>query len=927
MKARNVLPSFFLRVLISLLAINLATVGVLSYIGYSYIEKSLLAQAGSNLDQQADILADVFHKAYRQETYRLLKDLIESPLIDDYLSGSAGERMIVGRRMQHRFLRVTQDFPAFSSIHFVTENGESAVAVQDRQRSDPHALAGNQGVAAEIRNRRSLITQLVNTPLLLSSGVLEWFMPPREIHLSEPYAGADGGLRVMAGIAKLDTDTGEFGGAIIVSLDLQAWLEQMSEIHFLEANPVWIFGPTGKVHLTAKTLANSFDPAPFMTLDEAPERLSAAVSQGLLVQRDLALKQDEPFFRMVMAVPTKVLFSDIEPVIRFFSYVVVGSILILVALSLIISRLLSIPVKQLILTRNQLANAQRIARLGHWQWIERGNVFELSENARAILGREADEHLLGYDDFVAALHTEDREKFTDLMNRARFQGQAASAEMKLLVPGQPTRYVHQEVEVLDDAGRSVIGTVQDIGERKRSEREIHRLAYFDSVTGLANRTLLNSLAGSALQRAAESGHSVAVIFLDLDRFKYVNDTIGHDAGDELLRQVARRIQQSVRPSDSVTPASDMPEGERAVARLGGDEFIVLLSRLDGEANALRVADRIQTSLGRPFLIDNREINASASMGISLYPQHGDSVDALLKHADAAMYHAKAKGRKRIELFTTDLDSAIRRRLGMESRVTKAARDEAFVLHYQPRVDLASGRICAVEALVRWLDPVEGLIEPERFIPLAEEIGLIDAIGDWVFRTACTQLYEWRTGLMPDLKISVNLSPTQFASQNLFSVISSALGEAHIAPTAIELELTESTLFKDVESGIALARELTAMGIKMSIDDFGTGYSSLQMLKRFPVVTLKIDKSFISDLLVDKDDELIVKSAISLGHNLGLRVVAEGVEHAGQLEFLRQAGCDEVQGFLLGRPMPANEMTAFFKRNTVVKLKTGPGSVA
>lgn len=438
----------------------------------------------------------------------------------------------------------------------------------------------------------------------------------------------------------------------------------------------------------------------------------------------------------------------------------------------------------------------------------------------------------------------------------------------------------------------------EIEERRLIEAQVRHMAHHDALTGLPNRRLLEDRLGQAIAMAKRRGCGVAVMFVDLDRFKLVNDSLGHRGGDLLLQAVARRLRGLLREADTV-------------ARVGGDEFVVVLSDLREEAPAATVAEKILGSLVQPYVIDGNDLRVTPSIGISLYPKDGTNVETLISHADAAMYHAKQMGRKNYQLFTSDMDCVAANRLQLENDLHRAIERGELLLHFQPKIDLASGRLCGMEALLRWLHPVKGLVPPGDFIPLAEDTGLIVPLGEWVIREACRQTTAWIEQGHPACPIAVNLSARQFRGRDLDRMIAAALGETGLSPALLELEITESTLMHNTEETMATLAKLQAIGLQLSIDDFGTGYSSLNYLKRFRVDKLKIDQSFVRDISSDPDDAAIVSAIIALAQHLKMRVVAEGVETAEQLEFLSGCGCDEAQGYYFSRPRPANEISSLF----------------
>jgi diguanylate cyclase (GGDEF)-like protein len=431
-------------------------------------------------------------------------------------------------------------------------------------------------------------------------------------------------------------------------------------------------------------------------------------------------------------------------------------------------------------------------------------------------------------------------------------------------------------------------------ERAAQEERIRHQAYHDALTGLPNRASFTEHLEEAMRRAKRAGWPLALLFLDLDLFKRVNDSLGHDAGDRLLRVAAERIRRSVREADMIF-------------RMGGDEFTVLLEDVRGPEEAAAVASRMIEGVCEPLQLQHHEIAVTASIGIALYPRDDVVGERLVKSADTAMYRAKELGRNRYAFFAPEMNERVESQIMIEAALRRALKNEEFVLHFQPRVSTATGRATGAEALLRWKHPEWGLVEPARFVPLLEETGLIVPVGAWVIAEACRQAKAWQAHGLTGLRVSVNLSSRQFRSEALFDAVSDALRASNLAPSLLEIELTESLLIENVEHAMGVMGKLKAIGAAISIDDFGTGYSSLGYLKRFPIDCLKIDKSFVRDIATSPKDAAIVKAISALARSLGIGLIAEGVEEPWQVEFLRARHCTELQGYLFSRPLPAEAL--------------------
>jgi diguanylate cyclase (GGDEF)-like protein/PAS domain S-box-containing protein len=437
-----------------------------------------------------------------------------------------------------------------------------------------------------------------------------------------------------------------------------------------------------------------------------------------------------------------------------------------------------------------------------------------------------------------------------------------------------------------------LAVFNDISKHKRAQETIRHMAYYDALTDLPNRALFRDELRAALVNAERQNTMIGVLFLDLDRVKVINDTLGHDMGDRLLRGVAERLKRVIRPGD-------------LVARLGGDEFMVLLTAVDQKSEILSITEKILTSIRPPFLFEHHELFTTASIGISAFPHDGRDAETLLKNADAAMYRAKRRGRNNYQVFDPTMKVEVFQQLALDNGLRRALERNEFIVHYQPQIDLLTGHIVGMEALVRWQHPELGLIPPSTFIQWAEDSGLIIPIGERVLRMACEQNKQWMENGHHHLKVGVNVSAKQMRESNIIETVSKVLKETGLPPDCLELELTESVIMDLSGQAMTVPLELKAMGVGFSIDDFGTGYSSLNYLKRLPVNTLKMDQSFVRDLTVDSNDAAIATAVIGLGHGLNLNVLAEGVETQGQIDYLRGLKCDQVQGFVVSEPVPPN----------------------
>jgi diguanylate cyclase (GGDEF)-like protein/PAS domain S-box-containing protein len=550
-----------------------------------------------------------------------------------------------------------------------------------------------------------------------------------------------------------------------------------------------------------------------------------------------------------------------------------------------------------------LANAESRYRSIFENTVE--GIFQTTVEGKFISANPALARIYGYEspeELIASLAAAGRQLYVDPNRRADFErlmaevGSVTGFESQVHRRDGSVIWISENARAVRAHDARVLyyeGTVEDITERKRYQAELEFQATHDSLTGLPNRGLLEDRLRQSIGYAQRNGSLVAVCFIDLDRFKVINDSLGHVYGDEVLVRVARRLRGALREIDTI-------------ARQGGDEFVVVLAEQPTVDSVINVVERLIDEVAQPVTIDGRELYVTCSIGIALHPNDGADVTTLLRNADAAMYSAKERGRNTFQFYAPNMNAFALERLALEGSLRRATEREEFEVHYQPRVDLKSKRIVGMEALVRWRNAELGFVPPAKFIPVAEEANLISAIGEQVLRAACRQAREWVDRGFTDLAVSVNLSARQFRQGHLVRTIETVLAETGLDPALLELELTESTIMGHGHEFVAMLADLKKLGVRVAIDDFGTGYSNLSYLSRFPIDALKIDRSFVSDVATDQQHALLAKAVISLGHSLRLKVVAEGVETAEQLAFLRHHGCDEVQGFYFSKAVPAEE---------------------
>jgi len=578
--------------------------------------------------------------------------------------------------------------------------------------------------------------------------------------------------------------------------------------------------------------------------------------------------------------------------------------------------------------RESLENAQRIAHLGSWEWELPRDTVHWSDETYRILGIAPNAIAPSFSAFLHYVHPDDRDAVQESMRRLLQMREFVGQVVRIRRQDGGLRHAQlQGVRHLDSAGSitRLSGTIQDVTEIKEAEERIRHLAYYDAITGLPNRQFFIERLQQALVHAKRYQRLLGLLSLDLDQFKRINDTLGHSAGNELLLSVSQRLSDAVRAPDTFAHEGketifghDMAS---TVARLGGDEFSLLITELTHYHDAAKVARRMLEELRKPFRVAKQEVFVSVSVGLALYPLDGDDAETLIKNAGAAMHFAKDQGRDNYQFYSRAMNATALEKLSMEAQLRRALERDELLLHYQPKIRPATGEIVGLEALIRWEHPELGLVSPAQFIPLAEETGLIVPLGEWVLLNACRQNQDWQRLGYPPVHVAVNIASLHFRQGTLGQSVATALQKSGLHPSWLELEVTESMLMDSAETTLATLSTLKGMGVRLAIDDFGTGYSSLSYLKRFPLDTLKIDRSFVKDLPHDAEDAAIAKAIIAMAHSLKLEVVAEGVETAEQLAFLQQHGCDLVQGFLFSKPMAA---AAFHDVLSGKKLKTAAG---
>jgi PAS domain S-box-containing protein len=572
----------------------------------------------------------------------------------------------------------------------------------------------------------------------------------------------------------------------------------------------------------------------------------------------------------------------------------------------------------------KLANAQRIAKLGHWEWDPVRHQIHWSNEILKIFGWPISKSKTTFSQFIDCIHPGDRKEVSAIIAQALRNRQGFSIEHRILRMDGKVRTVQQNAEFgasETDKISHLSGTIQDLTERRRAEQRIQQLAFYDKITGLPNRLLLNQQLSQVLAIAKSRHQTIAALTLDVDNFKRINDTLGHNRGDALLQAIARRLMESLchngpprTEENQLWAISSTEKMGNIVTHFGGDEFVILLTGIRNAEDAAVMARRIGRSMEQPISLNNQEVCLTVSIGISIYPEDARDGEKLLAFSSAALNHAKSEGRKCHKFYTASMNARALEKLSLENDLRKAIDLNQLQLHYQPKVGSLGKRTVGMEALVRWKHPSLGFVSPAKFIPIAEETSLIIQIGEWVFREACRQAVEWQKNGLGQLHVSLNLSAIQFSQKDLPNILARLLKETGMNPSLLELEVTESLLIHNIDAAVNMLNRLKELGICISIDDFGTGYSSLAYLKRLPLTTLKIDQSFVRGLSTDEGDRKIVRAVIGMATDLGLKVVAEGVETEQQFNFLREHGCHVIQGYFFSRPLPPNEFVAWVREN-------------
>lgn len=574
-------------------------------------------------------------------------------------------------------------------------------------------------------------------------------------------------------------------------------------------------------------------------------------------------------------------------------------------------------------SKSRLAKTQQMAKLGNWEINLITHEFSCSSEARVLLGIKRSDRYLSYDHFFSTITPEERSTVREHIDTAIEARKSFSVNYEVTEPEGRTRHILNQGEIIfneQNEAEILLGAVQDITQLKRAEEEIRQLAYFDGLTGLANRMFFLNRLYQEISLAQRQNQHLALLYLDLDQFKRVNDTFGHHVGDLLLQNVSEVLQNCIRKTDTASRIQGN-NLDTIIARLGGDEFTILLPDIKTPENAGIVARRILKAVNKSYFLEGLEISISTSIGISLFPDDGDEADVLLKHADTAMYQAKNQGRNNFQFYVEELNIAAVERFTLERCIPKALEQNEFDIHYQPKINIHTDELVGAEALIRWPHPERGMISPSTFISIAEESGHIGAINEWVIESACRQWRTWlNEGYDPGV-LAVNLSGYQFAKQKALKNLGSTLLQTGLSPEHLEIEITENILMRDTKETALMFKQLKKIGIRIALDDFGTGYSSLSYLTSFQVDTLKIDRSFVMGCSSNPKNLVIIKAIIAMGRSLGMKIIAEGVETAEELKLIQDTGADEAQGFYFSPPLPAKDFFFYLKDKNQPTLAT------
>lgn len=568
----------------------------------------------------------------------------------------------------------------------------------------------------------------------------------------------------------------------------------------------------------------------------------------------------------------------------------------------------------------RLAQAEKVAKVGSWEWDLDSGRIECSNQFKHLLDFD-DQAEITVDSIKKRVPDEDIQEFSNFLAQAINNTSLESYYHRVMIRDE-IKVVHHQIEVKSlrsEKKKVLFGTIQDVTKLKQAEQKIKHLAYYDVLTGLPNRTLFKDRLFQAISQANRASSSLAVMFLDVDRFKRINDTLGHSVGDALLKEVAERISNVVRSSDSVARDSDSQHQEATTARLGGDEFTILLTGIDYVQQTVRIAKRILEAIDVPININNQEIRVTASIGIALYPDDGVDVDTLLKQADSAMYFAKDQGRNAFKFYSKSINAKAFERLVLENELRTAIENNQLLLHYQPQVNIRTGKIVGAEALVRWKHPKLGMVSPGEFMQIAEEMGVVHTIDKWVMKEAACQNKTWRSEGLPSISVAVNVSNQFFWHPDFVNTVIETLNSTQLPPDGLDIELTEGIIIQDPDLAPIKIEILKEMGLKLSMDDFGTGYSSLSQMQHFPCDKLKIDRSFILNLESGDREIAIVKAIFVMAQAQDMSIVAEGVETVEQLSFLIEQNCDQVQGYYFSRPLPAEDFYKLLKSDKAYEL--------